>query len=64
MEKEPKKWMQNLRLKKGALRKTLKIKKGHKIPLEELDEAAEGIGVSQKTAKRARLAKVFRKSFH
>lgn len=64
MEKKPKKWMQNLDLKKGALRKTLGVKKGHKIPMKELDEAASGEGVSEKTAKRARLAKVFRNSFH
>lgn len=55
------KWMQNLNLKKGALRKSLGVKKGHKIPMEELNEAAEGTGI---TAKRARLAKVFRNSFH
>lgn len=59
-----KKWMQNLDLKKGALRKTLGVKKGQKIPMEELNEAAKGEGVSKKTAKRARLAKVFRESFH
>lgn len=53
--------MQNLDLKKGALRKTLGVKKGKDIPMEELDEAAEGKGI---TAKRARLAKVFRNSFH
>jgi hypothetical protein len=57
-------WMQNLNLKKGSLRKTLGVKKGQKIPLEQLDEAAKGEGVSKKTAKRARLAEVFRKSFH
>lgn len=56
-----KKWMQNLDLKKGALRKTLGVKKGKDIPMQELNEAAEGKGV---TAKRARLAKVFRNSFH
>lgn len=61
---ESKKWMQKLDLKKGALRKTVGVKKGQKIPMEELDEAAKGGGVSAKTAKRARLAKVFRKSFH
>ncbi len=56
-----KKWMQNLDLKKGALRKTLGVKKGKDIPVEELNEASEGKGI---TAKRARLAKVFKNSFH
>jgi len=64
MKEKPKKWMQNLDLKKGALTKTLGVKKGDKIPSKELNEAAEGEGVSPKTAKRARLAKVFKKSFH
>lgn len=64
MEKKPKKWMQDLHLKKGALRKTLGVKTGHKIPSEQLHEAAKGEGVSKKTAKRARLAEVFKKSFH
>jgi hypothetical protein len=55
------KWMNNLSLKKGALRKTLGVKKGKDIPMKELNEASEGKGI---TAKRARLAKVFRNSFH
>lgn len=59
-----KKWMQNLDLKKGALRKTLGVKKGEKIPSDELEKAAEGEGVSKKTKKRAQLAETFRKSFH
>lgn len=54
--------MQNLDLKKGALRRTLGAKKGQKIPKSKLDKAAKGEGVSEKTAKRARLAEVFRKS--
>ncbi len=55
--------MQNLDLKKGALRKTLGVKKGKNIPEGKLEKAAEGEGVSKKTAKRARLAEVFKKSF-
>ena len=64
MNEKPKNWMQDLDLKKGALRKTLGVKKGKNIPSKELNEAAKGEGVSEKTAKRARLAKVFKKSFH
>lgn len=64
MSEKPEKWMQKLNLKKGSLRKTLGVKKGEKIPARELNEAASGEGVSKKTAKRARLAKVFKKSFH
>ena len=56
--------MQNLDLKKGALRRTLGVKKGENIPLEKLEKAANGEDFSPKTAKRARLALVFRKSFH
>lgn len=61
MNEKPKKWMQKLHLKKGALRDTLGVKKGHKIPKEELEEAAHDED-APKTAKRARLALVFRKS--
>ena len=57
-------WMKDLNLKKGALRKTLHVKSGKKIPAGKLHKAAECEGVSSKTAKRARLAEVFRKSFH
>jgi len=53
-----KRWMQKLNLKKGALRKSLKIKKGNKIPLAKLKAAAKKPG---KLGKRARLALTFRK---
>jgi hypothetical protein len=42
---------------KGALRKTLKIKKGKKIPEKKLEEAAKKGDV---TGKRARLAETLR----
>jgi hypothetical protein len=42
---------------KGALRKTLKIKKGEKIPEKKLEAAAKKGGV---TGKRARLAETLR----
>lgn len=61
MDKKPTKWMNKLHLKKGALRKTLGVKKGHDIPEGELEEAAHDED-SPKTAKRARLALVFRKA--
>jgi hypothetical protein len=54
-------WMQKLNLKKGALRKSLKIKKGKKIPLAKLKAAAKKPG---KLGQRARLALVFRNSKH
>lgn len=44
-------------LKKGALRKTLKVKAGQKIPAKKLNAAAKKGGIE---GKRARLAKVFR----
>jgi len=56
MVKSKKNWIPK-NLKKGALRKTLKVKEGENIPLSELKKAAEGGG---KTAKRARLALAFR----
>ena len=56
-----KRWMQKLNLKKGALRRSLKIKKGNKIPLAKLKAAAKKPG---KLGKRARLALVFRNSKH
>ena len=48
-----KKWIKDAIKKPGALRKTLKAKKGKDIPEEKLEKAAKGKG---KTAKRARLA--------
>lgn len=54
-----KKWMQDLDLKKGALKKSLGVKKGKNIPAKELNAAAKKGGL---TGKRARLAKVFKAS--
>ena len=44
--------------KPGALRKSLKIKKGEKIPLDKLNKAAKAKG---KLGQRARFAKTLRK---
>ncbi len=46
---------------KGALRKTLGVKKGEDIPVSKLKKAAAGEGVSKKTEKRAELALTLRK---
>ena len=48
-----KNWIQGAIKKPGALRKSLKIKKGQKIPLKKLQAAAKKGG---KLGKRARLA--------
>ena len=48
-----KNWIQKAIKKPGALRKSLKIKKGQKIPLKKLQAAAKKGG---KLGKRARLA--------
>ena len=56
-----KKWINAAIKKPGALRKTLGVKKGEKIPAKKLNKAAKGIGVSKKTAQRARLAKTLKK---
>jgi hypothetical protein len=45
--------------KPGALRKTLKVKKGEKIPLAKLKKAEHS--KNPKTAKRAHLAETLRK---
>lgn len=52
------KWIQQAVQKKGALRKTLKVKKGETIPAGKLAEAAKKPGV---TGKRARLAQTLKK---
>ena len=54
------KWMQKLDLKKGALRKELKVKTGYKIPLSKLKKAAHSS--NPKLKKRAVLALTFRRS--
>jgi len=53
-----KKWIQQAIKKKGALRKTLGVKKGEIIPEEELEKAAKKKG---KTAKRAKLAIILKR---
>ena len=52
-------WIQDMNLKKGALRKTLKIKKGEKIPEAKLKKAEKS--KNPLTRKRAVLAETFRK---
>jgi hypothetical protein len=53
-----KKWIQSAIKKPGALRKTLGVKEGEKIPLSRLKSAAKKPG---KTGQRARLAMTLRK---
>jgi len=53
-----KNWIQGAIKKPGALRKSLKIKKGQKIPLKKLKAAAKKGG---KLGQRARLAITLRK---
>ena len=52
------KWIQKAITKKGALRKTLGVKKGETIPAKKLSAAAAKPGV---TGKRARLAQTLKK---
>ncbi len=59
-KKEPKKWIQAIGMKKGALHRELGVKKGVKIPTKKLAAAAKKGGVE---GKRARLAETL-KSFH
>ena len=53
-----KNWIQKAIKKPGALRKSLKIKKGQKIPLKKLQAAAKKGG---KLGQRARLALTLRR---
>ena len=55
-----KNWIGKPVKKPGALRDTLGIKKGDKIPAKLLKKAASG-KLGKKTAQRARLAQTFRK---
>jgi len=57
MSKE--KCIPDIDLKKGALRKTLKVKKGEKIPEKKLEKAEKS--KNPLTRKRAILAETFRK---
>lgn len=54
------KWIQKMHMKKGALRKSLGVKKGEKIPESKLVEAEHS--KNPKTRKRAKLAETL-KSF-
>jgi len=58
MAKKNKNWIQEAIKKPGALRKTLGVKEGEKIPVKKLAEAAKKKG---KTGQRARLAQTLRK---
>lgn len=58
---EKKKWIQSAIKHPGALRKTLHVKKGEKIPEKKLEKAEHSSNPT--TAKRARLAKTL-KGFH
>jgi hypothetical protein len=58
MAKKNKNWIQEAIKKPGALRKTLGVKEGEKIPAKKLAEAAKKKG---KTGQRARLAQTLRK---
>lgn len=60
MAKDPKKWMQGLDLKKGALHKQLGIAQDKKIPGKTLEKATHSSDPLLK--KRAVLAETFRKS--
>jgi len=55
---EKKKWIKDAIKKPGALRKTMGVKKGEKIPVKDLKKAAKKSG---KTGQRARLAMTLRK---
>ena len=57
-KKRKKKWIQKAIKKPGALRKTLGVKKGQKIPEKKLAAAAKKPGV---TGQRARLAQTLRR---
>lgn len=54
-----KKWIQGAIKHPGALRKTLHVKKGEKIPASKLKKAEHS--KNPKTAKRARLAETLKK---
>lgn len=56
------KWIQKMHMKKGALRETLHVKKGEKIPESKLKKAEHS--KNPKTAKRARLAETLKRMHH
>ena len=51
------KWVQDIHMKKGALRKELGVKKGQDIPAKKLEAAAKKKG---KIGQRARLAETLK----
>lgn len=53
------KWIQKMHMEKGSLRRSLKVKKGEKIPTAKLKKAEHS--KNPKTAKRARLAETLKK---
>ena len=54
-----KKWIQKAKIKKGALRKQLGVKKGKKITMAQLNKASKSKNPT--TRRRANLAKTFKK---
>lgn len=56
---EKKKWIQDMHMKKGALRESLHVKKGEKIPESKLMKAEHSKNPT--TAKRAHLAETLKK---
>jgi hypothetical protein len=57
-KKQNKRWIQSAVKNKGSLRRSLKVKKGQRIPRKKLEAAAKKGG---KTGRRARLALTLRK---
>ena len=58
MAEKPKKWIQAMHMKKGALHKEMGIPEGKKIPEKKLEKAEKS--KSPLLAKRAKLAKTLR----
>lgn len=55
MDKKPKKWIQAMKMKKGALHKDLGVPTGKKIPAKKLSKAMHSD--NPRIARRARLAR-------
>ena len=55
------KWIQKIGMKKGALRRTLKLKKGQKVTASKLNAYSKKKGISTKTKRRIALAKTLGK---
>jgi hypothetical protein len=58
-KEDGKKWIHGADIKKGALRKKLGVKEGHKIPEAKLEKAEHS--KNPKTRKQAVLAETFKK---